>query len=270
MGRSFVAGPCFSAVGMGYTAPMPPRANTRSIGRKTWTAEEVQQAYARQGKEVPAQVRQVLDSLGLGKHVRADEVPAGPQSGKRARKRRGVEVAPIVGSLRTALIEGAATPLTLSLWFQEARLLSVNELFSIQQFRLFEVFGYKKASRKLIARAIEQLKHSSPQPLPFFEGPTRLSLYRRGKKPVDLDSLPAMFKYLTDSLRREGVISDDNPEVIVQLEVLQENGPPCLGMRLERLVDWTPPLLEGLRERWLGQALELPPAPVKRRKRARA
>lgn len=238
-------------------------------GKKSnsWTPEQLVEYYQRQGKALPDDARRVLGSLGLGKHLRPEpEPPKGLAeveallAGKKKAKRKGVDVAPIVASLKAPLVYTAVTDQpTLSLWFDGARMFTVNELFSIQQYRKHEVFGYKKAWRKLIERAIEMVREQHA--VPRFEGPTRLWLYRRGQKKVDLDSLPAMFKYAIDSLRREGVISDDNPEIIVEPRLLQEVGMPAVGMRLERLWDWEGPSLANLKQEWLG--LEAP-APLDR------
>ncbi len=231
---------------------------------KNWTAEEVAEHYQRQGKTLPADVRQVLTSLGLENRIRLPTAatPAVGEDGqpKAKPKRKGVDVRPIKNSLKAPLIYAASTPQpTLSLWFDGARMLTVNELFSVQQYRKEEVFSYKKAWQKLIARGLLALPPG--QPKPRFEGPTRLWLYRCGQKKVDLDSLPTMFKYAIDALRREGVIPDDNPEIIVEPRLIQEICLPAVGLRLERLWDWHAPELANLMQHWLG--LEAP-APLDR------
>ena len=231
---------------------------------KNWIPEEVAEHYQRQGKALPADVRQVLTSLGLESHIRlptSSAVVLGEDGQPKAKpKRKGVDVRPIKNSLKAPLIYAASTPQpTLSLWFDGARMLTVNELFSVQQYRKEEVFSYKKAWQKLIARGILALPPG--QAKPRFDGPTRLWLYRCGQKKVDLDSLPTMFKYAIDALRREGVIPDDNPEIIVEPRLVQEIGLPAVGMRLERLWDWQAPELANLKQHWLG--LEAP-APLDR------
>lgn len=223
-----------------------------STRRKAWTPEELENYYQRQGRAVPEQTRQVLESLGLASRIRQDLVPPGDEGAKPAKKkRRGVSVAPIIRSLQSPFIYTRVEPgPTLSLWFDGARLLTVNELFSILQYRKHETFAYKKAWRKLIERSLLTLPKG--QQVPFFDGPTRIWLYRRGKQLVDLEALPVMFKYAVDALRIQGVIPDDNPEIIVEPRLLQEKGLPTVAMRLERLPDWQEPNLEGLRERWVG------------------
>lgn len=223
-----------------------------SSRRKTWSAEELESYYQRQGRAVPDQTRQVLESLGLTSRIRTDlTLPQEDGSPEVKKKRRGVSVSPIIKSLRSPFIYSKAEPgPTLSLWFDGARLLTINELFSILQYRKHETYAYKKAWRKLVENAIYALPKG--QDKPYFDGPTRIWLYRRGAKLVDLDALPAMFKYAVDALRIHGVIPDDNPEIIVEPRLLQEQGLPTVAMRLERLYDWDPPSLEGLKERWVG------------------
>ena len=221
--------------------------------------------YERAGRPVPETTRQLLEALGLTSRMRPD--PPSPAPGEEAPKaapRQGVHVAPILASLRAPLIHASAGDgPTLTLWFEGARLLTVNELLSILQYRKHQTFAYKKAWRNLVACALGALPPG--QAVPFFDGPTRLRLFRRGRRKVDLDSLPAMFKYAIDGLRTvrakkrdggavlsRGVIPDDHPEIIVSVEMLQEIGSPAVALRLERLPDWRAPDTEGLRERWLG------------------
>lgn len=158
---------------------------------------------------------------------------------------------PIVTSLRSAFVSSRADegPM-LALWFDGARLLTVNELFSIYQYRKYETYAYKKAWRILVKNALLSLPKG--QSRPRFDGPTRIWLYRRGTRLVDLDALPTMFKYAVDALRTHGVIPDDNPEIIVDVRFLQEKGTPSAAIRLERLPDWKDEDLSGLKERWVG------------------
>lgn len=224
---------------------------TGSRPTRNWTPEQLVAFYERQGRPLPDQTLKVLSSLGLGNHLR---LPAPNEAGDAApsppARRKGVNVRPILASLKAPLVYAAAAPgPALSLWFDGARLLTVNELFSIQQYRKHEVFPYKKAWQKLVKRALEGLP--AGQAVPHFDGPTRIWLYRRGRRRVDLDSLPTMFKYPIDALRQAGVIPDDNPDIIVEPRLIQEVGLPTVALRLERLWDWQPLGTEGLKARWL-------------------
>ena len=156
-------------------------------------------------------------------------------------RRRGVSVSPIKQSLRNPDIsaasgQGARGPV-LSLWFSGARVLTVNELFSIFQFRKFETYQYKAQWKKLIQDGVDSIRVKG-QEVPYFDGPTRLVLYRRGAKYIDLDSFPAVFKYAIDGLRKAGVLQEDDPLIVVETHPVQRIGEPSIGLRLERLLDW--------------------------------
>lgn len=230
----------------------------KSAKTKNWTPDELVAFYQRQGKPVPSEAAKLLEALGLKTHLRPPtKAEAGTTTPDQdpgtvvSAKRKGVNVNPILASLKAPLIYSAATDQpSLTLWFDGARLLTVNELFSIQQYRKHAIFPYKKAWKTLVAQALLALPKG--QTKPRFEGPTRIWLYRRGKKRVDLDSLPTMFKYTIDALRDGGVIPDDNPDIIVEPRLLQEKGLPAVAIRLERLWDWETPDLEDLKKRWLG------------------
>lgn len=234
---------------------------SNSSRRGAWSPEDLEGYYKRQGRQVPESTRKILEDLGLESRLRPQEAPSTPLlavpdgSGQlptpAKKKRRGVSVRPIVNSLRSAFVSSRADegPM-LGLWFDGARLLTVNELFSIYQYRKYETYAYKKAWKNLVENALLSLPRG--QSRPKFDGPTRLWLYRRGTRLVDLDALPTMFKYAVDALRTHGVIPDDNPEIIVDVRFLQEKGKPTVAIRLERLHDWETEDLGGLKERWVG------------------
>jgi hypothetical protein len=233
---------------------------------KNWSLEDLSAHYARQGKPVPQETQDLLQSLGLGKFMRplpAAKDPGTPTEGSSSqtfeealaevvgKRDPKSETRPVFDSLQLPLVYAKAVEgpdATLSLWFDGARLLTVNQLILLLKKHWSSTIPYKKLCRKMVKRALEGL----PEAPPVFDGPTRLWLYRRGKNLVDLDSLPTMFKYAIDSLRAQGVISDDNPQIIVEIKVVQEKGLPALGMRLERLKDWAPPEVGHLKQQWLG------------------
>ena len=161
------------------------------------------------------------------------------------KKRRGISVRPIMDSLREPVmtVSCGQTPSgvhVFSVWLEGARVLTINELISIYQYRKFETYAYKNRWKELMQKAVDQLRLTDRPP--FFESRTRLVLYRRGTRLIDLDSLPAVFKYATDGLKKAGLIAEDNPNVIVEVVPVQEKGTPAIGLRLEEMPDWTPPL----------------------------
>ena len=194
-----------------------------------------------------------LAGLGLHNHLQAEKSPSRKGRAKKSTnmeptevedakavtkskpKRKGVSTAPILKSLDSALPVARWSEDSLVLEIPGGRILTYNELYSILQFRKYEAFRYKKICRGVIQRA---LNAPSSEPKPYFDGPTRLTLLRVGTKEMDLDALPVVFKYFLDSLKSEGIIADDNPNIIVDIELRQAKGDHRLGMKLERLHNW--------------------------------
>lgn len=202
-----------------------------------------------------------LMGLGLEKHL-AQPKPDKPKKRKNSsvtsaeqpnttattkKKRQGVSTAPIFKSLDTALPVCHWDQQSLKMDVPGGRILTYNELYSILQYRKHEAFRYKKICRGVIQRA---LNTPSTTPKPFFDGPTRLTLLRIGTKEMDLDALPIVFKYFLDCFKSEGVIADDNPNIIVDIQLIQGKGEPRLGMKLERIDDWVKPTIPSQSE-WL-------------------
>lgn len=203
------------------------------------------------------ELAEALAQVGLGARQSRSKkvsVSSGPDAPKA--RRRGVDVHPIVASLVGAPVRARAClegPASLSLWFEGARALTVNELISVLQVRMHDTFRYKKAWKELVLRALDALDPTVRAQL-MFDGPTRLTLYRRGARQVDLDSLSTLFKYALDSLRRTkknpGVLEDDNPNIVVEIVVLQDVGSPALALRLDALPDWVRPDTSALEAVW--------------------
>ncbi len=157
---------------------------------------------------------------------------------KEKKKRQGVSTAPIFKSLDTALPVCKWNSDTITMDVPGGRILTYSELYSILQYRKYEAFRYKKICRGVIQRA---LNTPNTETKPFFDGPTRLTLLRIGAKEMDLDALPIVFKYFLDCFKSEGIIADDNPNIIVDIRLIQGKGEPRLGMKLERIQDWEKP-----------------------------
>jgi len=213
-----------------------------------WTIEGLKAHYLKMGREIPESTIALLARPGFERFIKVDPLPVAPSKnlpsssastlkkeavarlGKVGKKRQGVKVDPILNSLRSCKISASSSADHVALQFEGARLLTVNELFAILQFRKFQTFGYKKLWHQLVKKSVGLLVEK-----PFFTENVKLILYRRGKKLVDLDSVPVMFKYAIDALRKEGLIEDDNPTVVVSVEIIQEKGEPSVGIRLERV-----------------------------------
>lgn len=214
--------------------------------KPVWTLDKLKEHYSKLGKEVPESTLVLLSRPGFEHRIKVEPLPdvGGGEVSKTVKgrkkeackalekiekKRQGVKVDPILNSIRAAKIKTASSEDFVAFRFEGARLLTVNEIFAILQYRKFQTFAYKKLWHQLIKKAVSELKDR-----PLFSEKTKLVLYRRGKKLVDLDAVPVMFKYAIDALRKEGLIEDDNPNVITEVEVVQEKGEPCVWLRLEK------------------------------------
>lgn len=197
-----------------------------------WTPEHLNDWLKERPEGANASAKKVLDDLGIAAAAPKEE--AGPK------KRRGVDAKPILDSLKAPVttVAWCQAPDRLTLWFDGVRLFSLNELFSIMQFRMHEAFKYKKAWRLLIKKSLARFPASQR---PRFDGPTRVELFRQAQGGLDRDSSYVVFKYVLDSLVREGVLADDNRAVVVELKEWFAEGPPAVGVRLVALPDWVEP-----------------------------
>jgi hypothetical protein len=158
------------------------------------------------------------------------------------KKRRGVNVRPIMRALDQSSIRVSSGDNFFALRLDGARVLTVNEMFSILQYRKHEIFGFKKLCQRKIADAVAIARLQGG--LPALHGPVRLWLYRRGQKRVDKVDMTTIFKYLIDACVREGIVTDDRDEVICDVRMQQENGEPALALRFEVMSEGYP--AEGL------------------------
>lgn len=251
--------------------------------RKHWTAEEVEKHYKEKKMPVPDSVSSAIKGLqgvGLGSFLRNPDsslptISLDNEKGIVQEKSEGtavvvpsMRVKNVCESLNKAMINVSkeydkhGNLFAVSIWADGASLLAVNELFSGLQTKgtRFKIFSYKKACHKLIERAVLLLRFEDgkrPQKVSM-EGPLILHLHRQGKRLADLDGLPVMFKYLTDGLRKGGVIEDDNPRVIVDVKLTQKTikkieGHNAIGIRIERAIDWKGVDSENLKEKWLNK-----------------
>lgn len=111
----------------------------------------------------------------------------------------------------------------LILMFNNVRLLTLNELLSAIQYKKWDVFAYKKAIKETMTSVFKELKKKYKDEYLFEEDEVvDLFIYRRGKKLIDNDSLPACFKYFIDSFSNNKIIKDDNPHFIDSVKCYQE------------------------------------------------
>ena len=238
-------------------------AATKTPKKQRWSVEDVEHVQQRQA------MSQALLNLGLGDRMDAGDTPTPPKRARRAKtpepngasdtpapakkKRRGVSTAPIFQSLRQAAGMCTWTQDSLAINIVGGRVLTYNELFSILQFRKHESFRYKTLCRDVVEKCLAVPEHTVG-PRPFFNGPTRLVIVREAAKEMDRDALAIVFKYFLDAFKAQGVIDDDNPNIIVDIQTHQRVGPPRLAMRLERLTDWVAPAVPQWSE-WTASAV---------------
>lgn len=155
------------------------------------------------------------------------------------KKRKGTDVNQIISTLKDSIITTSTSNKKdeekICIWFTGARVLTLNQIFAILENRKYEIFKYKKVWQECINTAILTIPaHERP----YFNKATRLTLFRRGTRLVDLDSFQTVFKYCIDGLRYAGILSEDNPEIIVETIPIQQKGPTSVGIMLETIPDW--------------------------------
>lgn len=171
------------------------------------------------------------------------------------KKRKGTNVDAIMETLKNPVIEckceKSENKMILYIWFTGARVLTLNELFSILQVTKYKTYPYKARWKELIELALLQLPLKDR---PYFDGPTQITLYRRGKKLIDLDSFQVAFKYAIDGLRKSNIIAEDNPEIMVSTIPIQQKGNgTSIGLKIERLYDWKEDYRErNIHKEWFG------------------
>lgn len=124
-----------------------------------------------------------------------------------------------------------------SILFVGARLLSINQIFSILERRAYEIFKYKKMWQFLVQKAIE-----GKEDLPWFEQDCELVLLRQAPRLVDNDALSTMFKYIIDALKVDKeknkkyfILKEDNPIVVNNIKLIQiKSKEYVVGIRVQR------------------------------------
>lgn len=126
-------------------------------------------------------------------------------------------------------------------WFNNAKLLTLNQILAFLQIKekSFQVFNYKKQWHRIIQNSlIEHYKNNKI--IPYFDKPVELILFRQGKRLVDQDSLPSMFKYIIDALKKTkenpyGILPDDNPKFVQSIKTINQKGENMIGIKIKIL-----------------------------------
>lgn len=152
------------------------------------------------------------------------------------KKRKGTDVNIIISSLKNSIISTSYSNEKnkeyLCIWFTGARVLTLNQIFAILEKRPYEIFKYKKVWQECINNAIMTIPSNKR---PYFYKNTRLTLFRRGVKLVDMDSFQTVFKYCIDGLRYGGILAEDNPNIISEIIPIQQKGATSVGIMLENI-----------------------------------
>lgn len=154
-----------------------------------------------------------------------------------------VNINKVIQSTKTSSIQYSVSESHLTLIFNEAILLSINQIFAFlqrekqQQF----FFMYKKAWHNKINEALRLIK-SQNNTLPYFENNIEITLLRQAPREIDKDALPTMFKFIIDGLKRSsdnplGVLADDNPKVVHTIQFHNEKGEHLVGIKLKFVVN---------------------------------
>lgn len=152
------------------------------------------------------------------------------------KKKKGTDVNIIISSLKnssiTTLTSNEKGSEKICIWFSGARVLTLNQIFAILEKRPYEVFKYKKVWQECINNAIMTIPLDQR---PYFNKTTRLTLFRRGTRLIDMDGFPTAFKYCIDALRYSGILSEDNPNIISEIIPIQQKGATSIGIMLESI-----------------------------------
>lgn len=163
------------------------------------------------------------------------------------KKNTGINVYDIIKTNQNSLYEVSHSPNHFSIAFTGAKLLSLNQILAILQYRKYEMFSYKKSWHNIIHKILteEQLKSQrTQQSLPYFDTLVEITIFRQAPRLVDEDALSIMFKYIIDALKRTpisnpyGILAEDNPKIVHRIEPYSEKGEHCIGIKV-KLVNGT-------------------------------
>ncbi len=160
------------------------------------------------------------------------------------KKNSGVKVSDINKINRNSFCESTASEDHLSLLFTGAKLLSVNQIFAILQYRKYEIFTYKKVWHELVRNKLDELYFElrmQGKSLPYFDSSVEITLFRQASRLVDEDAMSTMFKYIIDGLKKDiknnpnGILAEDNPKIVHRIVCYSEKGEPIIGIKVKKI-----------------------------------
>lgn len=161
-------------------------------------------------------------------------------------KNNNINVYDIIKTNRHAVIKTTISDNHVSIAIDGAKLLSINQIFAILQYRKYEMFAYKKSWHEIIKKALDDAfieQKLIGKALPFFDTAVEVTVFRQAPKLVDEDALTTMFKYIIDGLKRNtkhnpnGILAEDNPKIVHKIECYSEKGTHCVGIRIRLIKD---------------------------------
>lgn len=171
--------------------------------------------------------------ISLGNNIKSDKA-----------KPKNVNVKDIINENKKSKISTTVSKEHFSIVFEGAKLLSINQIFAILQYRKYEIFSYKKNWHELIKEALKCCyleEKTKGKQLPFFDASVEITIFRQAPRLVDEDALTTMFKFIIDALKRTkenpyGILAEDNPKIVHKIECYSEKGEHCVGIRV-KLID---------------------------------
>lgn len=150
-----------------------------------------------------------------------------------------VNINKVIQNTKSSSIKYSISDNQISIVFEDAILLSVNQIFAFLQRekQQYLFFIYKKMWHNKIQDALRLIK-SENKFLPLFEKDIEITLFRQAPKEIDKDAITTMFKFIIDGLKRSsdnplGVLSDDNPKVVHSIKFHSEKGEHVVGIKLK-------------------------------------
>lgn len=176
----------------------------------------------------------------------AEETEEDSELVKEKAKSAGIKVSDLNKINKSAIPSYSNSEEHVSILFDGAKLLSVNQIFAILQYRKYEIFAYKKIWHEIIKNSLDfqyyELKQSGKE-LPFFEDSVEITLFRQASRLVDEDAMSTMFKYIIDGLKRDpiknphGILAEDNPKIVHRIVCFSEKGSPAVGIKVKKITE---------------------------------
>jgi hypothetical protein len=204
-----------------------------SLSSKKETTGKIQVKEGKETKKIKPKKISLLGELD-GDDVQ-EEVKA---------KAQGVKVSDLNKLNKHALSSTTSSDEHVSFLFMGAKLLSVNQIFAILQYRKYEIFAYKKIWHEIIKNNLDLLAYdlkAEGKKLPYFDSSVEITLFRQASRLVDEDAMSTMFKYIIDGLKRDpkknpnGILAEDNPKIVHRIVCYSEKGEPAVGIKVKKI-----------------------------------